>query len=132
VIIFIIIYNMGCSNSSRAEEPVRMVPVVEEGPRRVNLADFSMDPLAMSEYDDFAQDKFSVNIVSQERIKDAIIKLSIYGESLNTTKPPPQFEINNAVSLSSTMRQQSPMKKVNLDFNESGLSRSPTKTRTAN
>ena len=77
---------MGCSNSSRAEEPVRTLPIVEEGPRRVNLADFSMDPLAMTEFDDFAQDKFSVNIVSQERIKDAIIKLSKYGESVNPSK----------------------------------------------
>ena len=123
---------MGCSNSSRAEEPVRTLPVVEEGPRRVNLADFSMDPLAITEFDDFAQDKFSVNIVSQERIKDAIIKLSKYGESLNAMKPPPQFEINNTGNLSSTMRQQSPMKKVNLDFNDSGLIKSPTIVRTAN
>jgi hypothetical protein len=30
------------------------------------------------------------------------------------------------------MRQQSPMKKVNLDFNDSGLIRSPTIVRTAN
>ena len=94
---------MGCSNSSRAEEPVRTLPLVEEGPRRVNLADFSMDPLAMYEFDDFAQDKFSVNIVSQERIKDAIIKLSKYGESVNATKAP-QIELNNTGNLSSTMR----------------------------
>jgi len=63
-ILFIYKLNMGCSNSSRAEEPVRTLPAIPEQPRGVNLANFTMDPLAMSEFDEFAQEKYSVNIYS--------------------------------------------------------------------
>ncbi len=65
---------MGCSNSSRAQNPVKLQPEGQSEHR-----EFILDPLAVFEFDDFACEKFSMGVISQERIKFEIVKMKNYG-----------------------------------------------------